>query len=275
MKLAYTTLVYAGAGEPIEDGVRRIADFGYDGVELIGEPEIYSANSLRAVLQETGLECCGLCNIYTAERDLVSSNADIRRNAIAYIKKTVDFAAEVGGTSLSVTPTACMKIRPEVDLATEWSWAVDGLREAGEYAAEKGISLTIEAWNRYETYLVNRLEQSRRMADEVGLENVGCQGDLFHMNIEEDSISDAFRIAGDKLFHVHIADSNRAAPGKGHIDFAPIFDTLKDMGYDRYLSCELLPAAGDPFASLKGAKHPEFYDEYTEVSIKFLRRHID
>ena len=106
---------------------------------------------------------------------------------------------------------------------------------------------------------------------EVDLPNTGVMGDTFHMNIDEASIPDAFRLAGKHLNHVHLADSNRAAPGKGHLDFVPIMQALKDIQYSGHLTFELLPAAADPFGTLKKGGGREFFDEYTEQSITYMK----
>jgi len=105
----------------------------------------------------------------------------------------------------------------------------------------------------------------------VDLPNVGVMGDTFHMNIDEASIPDALRLAGKHLIHVHLADSNRAAPGKGHIDFVPILKALKDIDYAGFLTFELLPAAADPFGTMEKEGGREFFDEYTEHAIAYMK----
>jgi sugar phosphate isomerase/epimerase len=267
IKYAYNTLVYTG--EDIEQGIRRLARYGYDGVEFVGEPEQADAARIRELLDQNGIAASSICAIYTPERDLVSSKADVRKNAVSYLKSCVDFAKTIGAQGISVTPTANMKIHAEADAATEWQWAIESLREAGSYAGEHGIRLAVEAWNRYENYLINRLEQSLALVTDVGLPNVGCMGDTYHMNIEETDMAEAFRSVGDKLFYVHFADSNRAAPGRGHIDFKPIAKALTDIGYNGYISMELLPPFADPFG---GVRMEEFYDPYSEESITYLKR---
>lgn len=266
MKYAYNTLVYAG--EDIGQGIQRLARYGYDGVEFVGEPERTNAGKIRELLDRNGIAASSICAIYTPERDLVSSRAEVRRNAVDYLKSCVDFAKTIGAQGISVTPTANMKIHAEADAATEWKWAIESLREAGSYAGEHGIRLAVEAWNRYENYLINRLEQSLALVTDVGLPNVGCMGDTYHMNIEEVDMAQAFRSVGDKLFYVHFADSNRAAPGRGHIDFKPIAKALTDIGYSGYISMELLPPFADPFG---GVRMEEFYDQYTQESIEYLK----
>jgi len=106
----------------------------------------------------------------------------------------------------------------------------------------------------------------------VMLDNVGIMEDTFHMNIEEDSMAEAIRNSGEKLLYIHIADSNRAAPGRGHINFKPVVQAIKDIDYQGYLSFELLPAAADPFRVLKEKGAPEFFEEYTKESIQFMKR---
>ena len=68
---------------------------------------------------------------------------------------------------------------------------------------------------------------------------------------------------------LHIADSNRAAPGRSHIDFEEIAQALKDIDYNGWISMELLPAAANPFS---GIVQEEFYDQYTEESITYLKK---
>ncbi|PZE21176.1 sugar phosphate isomerase/epimerase [Paenibacillus xerothermodurans] len=267
MKYGYNTLVYAG--EEIEQGIKRISRFGYDGAEFVGEPDKLDARGIREALDRYNLEASSICAIYTPQRDLVSSDAAIRRNAVDYLKQCVDFASAIGAKGISVTPTANMKIHAEADLDTELGWAAEGIREAGIYAGEHGVRLALEAWNRYETYLINRLEQSLALVNQINLPNVGCMGDTYHMNIEETDIAEAFRNVGDKLYYVHFADSNRAAPGRGHIDFKPLAQALLDINYKGYISMELLPPFADPFS---GVRCEEFYDQYTQESIDYLKK---
>jgi sugar phosphate isomerase/epimerase len=267
IKYGYNTLVYTG--EDIETSIARLSKYGYDGVEIVGEPGQMDRVRIKELLGKYAIAASTICAIYNPERDFVSSDKQIRRNAVQYVKDCVDFASFIGAHGISLTPTACMKIQQETDRETELSWAVEGIKEAGLYAGENGVRLTIEPWNRYENYLINRLEQSLELVNRIDLSNVGCMGDTYHMNIEETDIAEAIRTAGDKLYHLHIADSNRAAPGRGHIDFKPIAKALKDINYSGYLTMELLPPFANPFS---GSRCEEFYDQYTEESIVFLKK---
>ena len=266
IKISYNTLVYAD--EDISVGIERLARYGYDGVDIVGEPQNYDTERIRKLLEENKIEASSICAVFNEDRNFASSSEDIRTHAVEYVKSCVDFACEIGAKAISVQATTCMKTKAESDEEAEWKYAVAGLRTAGEYALEKGINLTLEAWNRYETYFINRLEQAKQMVLDIDLPNVGVMADTYHMNIEENNMGDAIRNAGDKLYYVHLADSNRAAPGRGHIDFDEIARALKDIEYDGWVSFELLPAAADPFG---GKRCEEFYDQYSEESINYVR----
>lgn len=265
-RYTYNTLVYGE--EPIAAGIDRIAKLGYNGVELVGEPEQQDETAIRSALEEHGVVASSIISIYTPERDIVSSSPDIRAHAIKYVKGNIDYASRLGADVVTFTPTACMKIVPEADLTQEWSWAVDAARELSGYAGENGVRLALEPWNRYETYLINRTEQALEFLDEVDSPHMGYMVDTFHMSIEERDIADSIRQAGSRIAHVHLADSNRAAPGYGHLDFEPIIQAIIDSNYTGWISYELLPAAGDVWGVLNGSGAPEFKDEYTAASIR-------
>lgn len=266
---AYNSLVYFG--EDLAMSVERVARFGYDAIEIVGEPAQIDPHRTFQLAKDAGIKVSSICSIYTAERDLVHPTPEGRKAARDYVKSLVDFAAAMEAPTVIVHPTACMKTAPLADPKTEWQWAVDGIRECGEYAAPRGVSLSIECWNRYETYFLNRLEQARRLWKDTGLSNGGVQGDTFHMNIEEANLADAFRASAGMLQHVHLADSDRSAPGGAHMDYVPIMEALIDVGYDKYVSFELLPAFADPFAAMKGGETLEFFDRYTERAIRVAK----
>ena len=265
-RYAYNSLVYFG--EDTADSVDRVARFGYDAIEIVGEPTQIDPKRVAKLTRDAGIGVSSICSIYTADRDLVHPDPDARKSAVQYVKDLVDFAATMECPTVVVHPTANMKIAALADPDDEWKWAVDSIRAAGEYAAKQGVSFSLECWNRFESYFLNRLEQARALWAATGLSNGGVQGDTFHMNIEEASIADAFRDSAGVLQHVHLADSDRTAPGGALIDFEPIIDALVEIEYDKYLSFELLPAAANPFS---GGRHEEFFDRYTERAIRTIK----
>lgn len=271
VKFSVSTWIYGE--EPLETSMERLHRFGYDGVEIVGEPKKLSANQIKELLKCYNLEASSICGIYNQERDLVSSNSEIRRNAIQYVKECSKLCREIDAPLVIVVPSAINKRGPEAHLEKEWEWAVEGIREAGEYAADLNVMLAIEPINRFETYLVNKVEQAIKLAEDVDLDNVQIMADCFHMNIEESSTIDkAIFNAKEKLIHIHVCDNNRLPPGKGHIDFKSIIRILKEINYDKYLTMEFLPSSADTYHALKGVRDKNFYEDYTRDSISYMKR---
>lgn len=269
-KYSYDALVYAN--EPIEKSIRRVAKYGYDAIELVGEPAQHDTAEVRRLCAAEGITVSSICSIFVgAERDLVAIDPGLRRKGVAYAKSVVDFAAEVGAPTINLAPSPVGKVAPVGSRQQEWDLALESLSEIASYGANAGIRTCLEPWNRYETYFINRLDQALELAAAVGNENLGVMGDSFHMNIEDIDVAGNYRKAAKKLFHVHFADSQRAAPGRGHIDFAPLVEALIDIDYQGYIAFELLPAAADPFATLRSGGGEEFLDAYTELAIKTIK----
>jgi len=216
-----------------------MSKLGYDAVELGGELSSEDAGEVRALVESAGMTVSSICPSFTAERDLAHPDPEVRESSVRYVRELADLASAVGAPLIIVAPTAFLRSQPLASESEEWAWAVESIRDGGEYADALGVNLTLECWNRYGTYLLNRLEQAVRLWRETGLPNGGVMADTYHMNIEERSLPEAIREAGELLNHVHLSDSNRAAPGQGHTDFESILRALVDIDYHGCLTFEL------------------------------------
>jgi sugar phosphate isomerase/epimerase len=237
----YAYNVIGFGDEDVALSIDRLARLGYDAVEVEGEPERHPPSRIHKLAEDAGLTVSSVCPNFTEERDLSHPDPEIRSIAVAYLRNVAEFAAEVGAPLFIVAPTAYARVQPIADPLDEWLWAVEGIRTAGDHASSLDVDLTLECWNRYGTYMLNRLEEGTRMWHETSLANGGVMADTFHMNIEERSISGALLAYGNLLNHVHLSDSNRLAPGLGHIDFAQVLQALIEIGYERSLTFELIP----------------------------------
>jgi len=238
----YSYNVIGFQGEEIGTSIDRLAHLGYDAVEVEGEPETHDPRRIKKLAEDAGLAVGSVCPNFTAERDLSQPDENVRNAALAYLREVSWFAAELGAPLFIVAPTAYPRVQPVADPHDEWKWAVEGIRLTGEHAGSLGVDLTLECWNRYGTYMLNRLDEGAGLWRETGLTNGGIMADTFHMNVEERSIPAAIRDFGDLLNHVHLSDSNRLAPGLGHIDFTEVLQALRDVEYRGGLVFELIPA---------------------------------
>lgn len=268
----YSATQWIFGDEGIEASLQRLQKYGYDGVELAGEPYSIDIHQTKQLLNQYGLTCTSICGIYTAERDLSSSRPEVRQKAVQYVKDCVDMASSLGATHVIVVPSPVGKSRPETTSSEEWANAVNSLREAGEYAASKQINLALEALNRFETYLVNNLETALTLAKEVNVDSVKIMADLFHMNIEERSHVQALKTIASYLVHVHIADNTREAAGLGQTDFEPVIRTLIELNYQGPITMEFLPPVANPYLAAEKTGSSEVFDMYTERSIQEMKR---
>lgn len=249
--------------EPIETTIARLARHGYDAIEISGEPRVYEAAKVRALLDEHGVECWGAATIMKGDRDLLAEDEDVRARTLEYVMETITFASRLGGSIVTITP-AVGRLAPAGGRDNKWNWAVESLRTALEHADEAGVRLGLEPLNRYETSFVNRCEQALALADEVG-EGFGVILDVFHMNIEEADWRAAVRAAGPRLVDFHVADNNREPPGRGSVDWPLLVRELEAVGYESCLTVEFVPGR-----SLDDGE----YDRWTQESIAFLRRQL-
>jgi sugar phosphate isomerase/epimerase len=268
LEFRYSYNVIGFQGEDIATSIDRLAHLGYDAVEVEGEPETHDPKRIKKLAEDAGLAVGSVCPNFTAERDLSHPDEDVRNAALAYLREVSEFAAELGAPLFIVAPTAYPRVKPVAGPHDEWQWAVEGIGKTGEYAVSLGVDLTLECWNRYGTYMLNRLDEGARMWRETGLTNGGIMADTFHMNVEERSISGAIRDFANLLNHVHLSDSNRLAPGLGHVDFEEVLRALRETRYGGGLAFELIPA---PPNILEDEPDRPSFDDVARRAINHMR----
>jgi D-psicose/D-tagatose/L-ribulose 3-epimerase len=121
---------------------------------------------------------------------------------------------------------------------TEWARAVEGLSQIAIHADECGVTLALEPLNRFETYFINTAADCAHLCRDIGHPRAKVHLDTFHMGIEEKSLPDAIRTAGDRLWHMHCSENDRGTPGTGHTEWTEVFGALREVGYDRWLVIE-------------------------------------
>lgn len=226
-----------------ESNVAKIAGWGYDGVELaIRDPKQVDGDQLTSVLAAHGLRvpAIGTGQAWGEEGlSFTDPNPAIRAAAIERTISHVPFAARTGAAIVIGLLRGIVK--PGVSQAQAMDWLVEALQQCCAAARPHGVRLALEPICRYETTLINNLAQGLELLERVAAENMGLMPDTFHMNIEEPVIEDSIRACGDRIFHFHVADSNRWYPGAGHLDFRSILGALESTGYQGFVSGEFMP----------------------------------
>jgi sugar phosphate isomerase/epimerase len=224
-------------------GCAKAAALGFDAVEIF--PRSAQELDVHQVRQLLGQFNLKLAAIGTGggwvvhKLRLTDADAQIRRRARDFAAAIIDLAGRLGAPAIIGSLQGRWEANRTRDQAL--AWLAEALEDLAPRAAGHGVRLLFEPLNRYETNLLNRVEDSLAFLDGVRPKNVKLLCDLFHMNIEESNIAQSLRLAGGQLGHIHFVDSNRRAVGFGHTDIAPVAQALRDIGYSGYLSAEILP----------------------------------
>ena len=225
--------------EPLETTLRRIKQYGYESIEISGEPTQYDVKDTRRLLKEHGIRCWGAVTLTLGERNLAAKDEGQRARSVQYVKDVLTMVSELEGEIITLVPATVGKVVPDASPEEEWKWVVDATKECFAHAQKVGVRVAIEPLNRFETYFFNRAAQALALADAVSPECGVCL-DAFHLNIEESDMYEAIRLAGKRLFDFHVADNDRFAAGLGHLDWKKIIGTLKEIGYDGAVTNEFV-----------------------------------
>ena len=159
--------------------------------------------------------------------------------AIDYLMVAIDKSAEIGAEALTGVIYGSIGERTgQPPTEAEYDNITKALLAVGKHAKKRGISIGIEAINRYESHLINTATQSVEMVERIGLENVFVHLDTYHMNIEEKGVGAGIRAARNHLRYIHLSESDRGTPGCGTCDWNEIFATLAAIDFRGGLAME-------------------------------------
>jgi D-psicose/D-tagatose/L-ribulose 3-epimerase len=228
--------------------IDKVAGLGFDILEIGGSPlpeySQHQLNVLRQTAEAAGIE---LTVGYGPAPAHDVGNPQTRMGALEWYKRLFFAMGQLGSTVLGGAIYSHWPVdyaRP-IKKEEDWKHAVEGIQSLSPIAGEYGIQLNMESLNRFENYLINTAQECVQFVHETGCDNVWVMLDTFHMNIEETSISEAIRCAGNKLGHFHTGECNRMVPGKGRTPWREIGDALREIGYDKRVVME-------PFVNMGG-----------------------
>ncbi|MEG0778909.1 MAG: sugar phosphate isomerase/epimerase family protein [Oscillospiraceae bacterium] len=217
---------------------------GLDGVELIlSDPKLLDVNEILEELQKNSLSVATIATGQATALEgfsLTSPKEWERELAYRRCCEDIDFSLALG-TKPNVTIGLIRGRGVAGNSKNERAHLLRELSRVTDYAEAHGVSLNLEPINRYEVCLLNSVEDTAAFLDELGNpKNVGILYDTFHVNIEDGPQAETIKKFAKKIIHVHFADSNRRLPGEGHINFPEIRSSLISIGYEGWVSLEML-----------------------------------
>jgi len=214
--------------------------------------------------------------------DVGSSDPDIRKAGIEFlsnIMKKMDKldSRDIAGVMYTYWPNDFS----DLDKPAIWARGVESIKTLGKLAQELGIIMHLEVVNRFETLVLNTAEEAVQFCKEVDNPNVSILLDSFHMNIEEDSIPDAIRTAGNLMTYMHVGEGNRKVPGQGHLPWAEIGVALRDIGFSGDVVMEPFLLQGGQigkdikvFRDLSGGANEAEMDAKLKAGLSFLKENF-
>ena len=217
------------------DLIDKVKAIGFDLIEIcVEDPETIDVKAIGARAHAAGVGVT-ICGAFGPSRDMSSEDDGVRKAALAYLKRCIDFAAELGSPFVSGPMYAAVgatRLLDDEARREQWKRAAANLGAAAGYASARSVKLAIEPLNRFETDLVNTVDQGMRMIKDIGADNAGLLLDTFHMNIEEKDIPAAIERASGHIVEFHACSNDRGTPGEDHLPWPKIAKSLRAANYD-------------------------------------------
>lgn len=258
--------------------IPKIRQMGFDILEVaLDDPSIIDARELKRIADDNGLGIT-VCGAFGPTRDISNEDPALRRIGIDYIRDGIRFAEAVGSHLFSgpvYSSVGKTRMISDEQKRRERDWCIDNLNGLAKVAGDAGVRVGVEPLNRFESDMVNLVDQAIAIVRDVGSPVYGIHIDTFHANIEEKSIPEAIRKAGKELLcHVHACENDRGIPGTGHQDWNGIRDALHEIGYEGPVVIESFTPGAVEIAKAASIWRPlaPSQDELAAGGARFLRK---
>lgn len=222
---------------------------GYDGIEPSAADQFNPEKNsfvemklLKSLAEGSDLKIVALGALYPHDIELLSPDPAMRKRGEQYFQNLIRISSDLGVRMLHFG-TWPSGIRPQnVSLSDGYKWLINLLQVCGELASKNDIRIVIEEVNRDESNMITNMRELLNFISDVNSPAVGITADLYHMSKEDHNIIQALEEANGLIWHVHLSDTDRLAPGEGSLDFTEIVSKLKELNYGEYLSLEIKPS---------------------------------
>ena len=259
------------------DILLKAKNIGYDLIEIAVEDKtLIDFADIKKYSRELDIKL-SVSGAFGTERDISSDNPEYRKIGLQYIKDCIDIANDFespifGGPLYSAVGKTRLVSKEQKH--QERMWCLENLSVATEYAKSKGVILALEPLNRFETDMINTLDQAADLIGEINDKNLGLLLDTFHSNIEEKDIAKEVLKYGDQIVHVQGNENDRGTPGTGHLEWDEIRDALVQVNYQGAVVIETFGSPSKELARAASIWRPlaESADILAEEGYKFYKK---
>lgn len=264
---------------------KKISSLGFDIME-VGAGHLVSMSDeelarLKDLARDLGLTITS--NIGPAKnKDVAAADEATRVRGIQYLSDIMKAMDKLDSRRLvGVQYTYWPNDFSDLDKPAIWARGVESVKKLGKVAEQYNVEMCLEVVNRFETHILNTVDEANQFCDEVDNKNVIILLDTFHMNIEEDNIPDAIRRAKGRLGQLHVGEGNRKLPGEGSLPWGEIGQALTDIRFDKSVVMEPFMLMGGSvgkeikvWRDLSDGASPEEMDARIAASLKFLKKNF-
>jgi len=247
LKFAQSSAVYFNYS--LKYAIQDLHDLGYEGIEIWGgRPHMYQndldeqMDEIISLLKKLNMK---VCNFIPAQfrypSVLCSDNEIVRKDSVEYIKAAIDNAVKIGSPSISLCPGMALF---DNDIKKSMCQLMKSLKEIEEYNFDKGLILLIEPAHRFESNLIITVDDCFEVIDNLKSRSFGILLDTGHVNLNNEDFNEIIPRCKGVPLHIHLDDNmgdfdSHLIPGRGNIDFKSLFNSLKMLGYEGFISVEL------------------------------------
>src|SRR5215204_1277368 len=242
----------------------KIAEMGFDIVEIaVEDPSSINIKEVKQVLRQHNLKA-DICGAFGPTRDFTHPDESVHKNCFSYIESCLDLCTEVstsffGGPMYSAVGKARM-VSPE-QRKIEWDFAVKNLRKVCSMAEARGLQIALEPLNRFESDLINTVDDLLRLIKDINHPAAAIMLDGFHMNIEERNVEEAIIKAGNLLVHMQVSENYRGTPGTGQTRWDAYRSGLEKINYQGTVTIESFTPDNKELAGAVCFWHPMAKDQ--------------
>lgn len=154
-----------------------------------------------------------------------------------YVAQAAERTSEIGGEVIVFGSGGARGIPEGFSHHKAHDQILEFLNIAAQHARQHKVTIAIEPLNRMETNIINSVEEAAQYADEVALPEIKVLVDFYHLMVEKEPF-DHIVAAGNRIAHVHVADTDRLYPGSGQYDYRGFAQSLASAGYKGRISVE-------------------------------------
>ena len=232
-----------------EKSLEKTTEAGYEGWEIapftLGDSPLETSAAQRSELANqvtsAGVEVVGLHWLLakTEGFHLTTNDKSIRQSTAEYLQGLARLCRDFGGSIMVLGSPQQRNFPDSMTHAEADDNALFVLEQLAPVLAETDVTLALEPLGPGEGNYWNHASQAVSVIERLGCENIRLHLDVKAMSTEDHSIADVIRANAKHMAHFHANDPNLLGPGMGEVDFVPIFEALKEIGYKDWVSVEV------------------------------------